>query len=210
MRRSDVPRLYGIADRDALGGVELATAVAIFAEEGIRWIQIRAKGLPGEALRREAEACARALEGSGAVLWLDDRPDVAAMTPVAGVHLGQEDLPPRAARTVVGPDRWIGHSTHGLVQAGGAAAEDSVDVIAVGPILPTTGKQDPDPVVGTALLRTIRRWTEKPIVAIGGMRPGTLEEVLEAGADAVAVLGALCRGDLKNNARRLVAAAAAS
>jgi thiamine-phosphate pyrophosphorylase len=85
-----------------------------------------------------------------------------------------------------------------------------VDVIAVGPVFSTTGKEDPDPVVGLALVRRARRRTRKPLVAIGGIGAGNVAEVLAAGADAAAVLGAVCRGGLpevRANCLRLLAAA---
>jgi thiamine-phosphate pyrophosphorylase len=82
-----------------------------------------------------------------------------------------------------------------------------VDVIAVGPVFPTMGKERPDPVVGVGFIRWARERTAKPLVAIGGIDAGKVGEVLAAGADAAAVIGAVCRGDVKANALRLVAAA---
>jgi thiamine-phosphate pyrophosphorylase len=207
MTRDDVPALYAIADRDALGATGLPTAVRILTEEGVRWIQIRAKGMPGEELRREVEACLEVTLGSETRLWLNDRVDLALLAPVAGVHLGQADLPAAAARSLLGTSRWLGRSTHDPVQVARAANDDAVDLIAVGPVFPTRGKQDPGPVVGTELLSFARRLTDKPVVAIGGMTAKTLGEALDAGADAVAVLGAVCRGNVRENARRLLAAA---
>ena len=201
------PPIYAIADREALGERRLESAVAEMADCGLRWIQIRAKGLADDELYRLAEACCRRLEGSGAALWINDRPDVAALLPVAGVHLGQDDLPPRAARGVVGPGLWLGRSTHGEEQLAAADRDAAVDVIALGPIFATTGKREPDPVVGLDLLARCRGRTRKPLVAIGGIGAENLAGVLAAGADSAAVLGAVCRGDLRRNCRRLLAAA---
>lgn len=180
------------------------------ADAGIRWIQVRAKRLSGGELFRQLDACCRALEGSGADLWVDDRADLAALFPVTGVHVGQRDLPPAAVRRVVGPGVRIGLSTHGEEQLLAAAADPDVDVIAVGPVFPTTGKERPDPVVGLGFVRWARGRTDKTLVGIGGIGSGNLREVrevLDAGADAAAVLGAVCRGDVKANALRLLAAA---
>ena len=202
--------IYAIADVEALHPTPLPAAVRDMADAGIRWIQVRAKRLSGGELFRQLDACCRALEGSGADLWVDDRADLAALFPVNGVHVGQSDLPPAAVRLVVGSGIRIGLSTHGGEQLLAAAADPDVDVIAVGPVFPTTGKERPDPVVGVGFVRWARERTDKTLVAIGGIGAGNVREVLDAGADAAAVLGAVCggsRGDVKANALRLLAAA---
>jgi thiamine-phosphate pyrophosphorylase len=198
-------RIYAIADVEALHPAPLPAAVRDMAEAGIPWIQVRAKRLSGGELCRQMEACCRVLEGSGVRLWVDDRADVAALFPVAGLHVGQTDLPPAAARRVVGDEMWIGLSTHGEEQLLAADADPGVDVIAVGPVFPTTGKASPDPVVGLDFLRRARELTAKPLVAIGGIDAGNLARVLAAGADTAAVIGAVCRGDVGANCRRLMA-----
>jgi thiamine-phosphate pyrophosphorylase len=199
--------IYAIADVEALHPTPLPVAVRDMADAGIRWIQVRAKRLSGRELFRQLDACCRVLEGSGAELWVDDRADLAALFPVAGVHVGQADLPPAAVRGVVGPAVRIGLSTHGEEQLLAADADPEVDVIAVGPVFPTTGKERPGPAVGVGFVRWARGRTAKPLIAIGGIDAGNVGEVLAAGADTVAVIGAVCRGDVKANALRLVAAA---
>ena len=202
-------RIYAIADVEALHPVPLPAAVRDMADAGIRWIQVRAKHLPGGELCRQVEACCRILEGSGVRLWVDDRADVAALFPpaeVAGLHVGQRDLPAGEARRVVGEEMWIGLSTHGEEQLRAADADPEVDVIAVGPVFPTTGKASPDPVVGLDFVRRARALTAKPLVAIGGIDAGSVAEVIAAGADAAALIGAVCRGDVRANALRLIAA----
>lgn len=213
MSRS-VPRpgpVYGIADADALGEVPPAEAAAAMARGGIPWVQLRAKRAADDELHRMALECRRALEGTGTLLWIDDRPDVAALVGADGVHLGQDDLPPAAARRVVGEGVWIGRSTHEREQLLEADRDPDVDVVAVGPVFPTESKERPDPVVGLALVAWAREATAKPLVAIGGIDASNLAPVLEAGADAVAVLSALCRTeggrDVESNARGLTAAA---
>jgi len=199
--------LYAIADADALGSTPLPDAVAAMAEAGVRWIQVRGKRLSGAAWHAALDGCCRALEGSGAALWVDDRADLAALFPVAGLHVGQRDLPPAAARRVVGPGLRIGLSTHTEEQLLAADADPEVEVIAVGPVFPTTGKENPDPVVGLDFVRRARARTRKRLVAIGGVGAENVADVLEAGADAAVVLGAVCRGDVAANCRRLLAAA---
>lgn len=215
-------RVYAIADAEALGTVPLPVAVAAMAEAGVRWIQVRAKRLSGSALYRALEACCRIIEGSEgsegseAELWVDDRADLAALFPVAGVHVGQTDLPPAAVRRAMGAmgamgnALRIGQSTHDEDQLVAAEEDADVDVIAVGPVFPTASKEQPDPVVGLSFVRRARARTAKPLIAIGGIDAGNAAEVLAAGADAVVVLGAVCRGDagtIGKSCRRLLAAA---
>lgn len=202
--------IYAIADAEALYPRPLPAAVAEMAAAGVRWIQLRGKRLSGQEWYPTLAACCRALEGSGAELWVDDRADLAALFPVQGLHLGQADLPPAAARRVVGRSVALGLSTHDESQLAAADADPEVEVIAVGPIFPTTGKERPDPVVGLGFVRRARARTAKRLVAIGGIDAGNVAEVLAAGADAAAVLGAVCRGDVGANCRRLLAAAKGS
>jgi thiamine-phosphate pyrophosphorylase len=201
--------VYAIADAEALAPRPLPEAVAEMADAGIRWVQVRGKKLSGNAWYRALEGCCRALEGSGAELWVDDRADLAALFPVAGLHLGQADLPPAAARSVVGRSVRIGLSTHDERQLRAADEDPEVDVIAVGPVFPTTGKERPDPVVGLEFVRRARALlgpSKKRLVAIGGIGAGNIGEVLAAGADAAAVLGAVCRGDVRVSCRLLLEA----
>jgi len=118
---------------------------------------------------------------------VNDRPDVAYLAEADGVHVGQDDLDPEQARSVIGAGRWVGVSTHNLEQFRKAAAS-SADYIAVGPIFQTSSKANPDPVVGMELLQRVRTLTEKPIVAIGGITLERAADVLAAGADSVAVV----------------------
>lgn len=203
-------RIYAIADADALGTTSLPEAVEAMAEAGISWIQVRAKRLSGRSLYRAVEECCRAVEESDTILWIDDRADLAALFPVSGVHVGQADVPPSAVRHVVGEGVWIGLSTHCDAQLSAADADPTVDVVAVGPVFRTTGKERPDPVVGLGFVRWARRQTAKPLVAIGGVGIERIAAVLDAGADAAVVLGAVCQGrpgQIAANARRLLAAA---
>src|SRR4051794_18146196 len=199
--------LYAIADADALGGLPLPAAVAGMAEAGGRTLQLRGKRLSGSAWYRAVDGCCRALEGSGVELWVDDRADLAALFPVAGLHVGQRDLPPAAARRVVGDGVRIGLSTHTQAQILAADADGDVDLIAVGPVFPTASKANPDPVVGLAGVGWARAHTKKPLVAIGGIDASNLAAVLAAGADAAVVLGAAAGRDvaaIRANCRRLL------
>jgi thiamine-phosphate pyrophosphorylase len=129
---------------------------------------------------------------AGALLVVNDRPDVAAAVEADGVHLGQDDVPVAVARAVLGPDRFVGVSTHDLAEAAAALAAGA-DYLGVGPIYDTTSKQRALPARGLALLRAVRALTDRPLVAIGGITPETAADVRTAGADAVAMIAALAR-----------------
>lgn len=213
--------VYALADVDALGPDLVPGAVTALARAGVGWIQIRAKSLDDADLYRLCAACFDRLDrlrGSRDApqpfpeIWMDDRADLACLFPFAGLHLGQRDLPPSAARRVVKDALWIGASTHDREQLERAAEDPEVDLVAVGPIFPTRSKEDPDPVVGLDLLRWAQSVTDKPLVAIGGIDAGNVARVLEAGADSAAVLGAVGRGvstveEVEGRARELLAAA---
>lgn len=205
-----VPRIYGLADLEALGPSNISEDLRRMAQGGIRWIQIRAKGAGDGELFAALEAGCLALDGTGVTLWVNDRPDLARLFPVGGVHLGQSDLPPEAARRVVGSRKMIGRSTHRDEEVAEADADRAVDVIAIGPVFRTGSKRDPEPEVGLDGVRRARRLTAKPLIAIGGIDESNLAGVLEAGADTVAVLGAVCAGDIEASSRRLVARAEAA
>jgi thiamine-phosphate pyrophosphorylase len=128
-------------------------------------------------------------------LIINDRADVARLVDAAGVHLGQDDLPARAAREILGPNKIIGFSTHNIAQAEAAAREGIADYIGFGPIYPTTTKEHADPVQGLEGLRLVRSHVKLPIVAIGGIAAGTMRDVLAAGADAVAMIGEIVRAE---------------
>lgn len=208
------PAVYALADAAALGGVDrVPAAAAQMAAAGVGWIQLRFKPRPpapppaDRELYAAVEAAVEATAGLGVALWIDDRADLAALFPFAGLHLGQRDLPPAAARRVVGDGVWIGLSAHDDDELNAAAADPEVDVVAVGPVFPTASKENPDPVVGLDFVRRARRATDKPLVAIGGLDESNLGRALEAGADAAAVLSAACRAPLAQSCRALLAAA---
>jgi len=197
--------LYPIADADSCADV-VALAEAILAG-GARLLQLRAK----RATTRELIALARAVREravrAGALLILNDRTDVARLVGT-GVHLGQDDLPPAAARTILGPDAVIGFSTHNLAQLDAAVRAGGVDYLAFGPIFATRSKENPDPELGAHLLAQARARCPLPLVAIGGITVETIPAVRAAGADAVAVIGAIASAaDPAEATRRLRAAA---
>src|ERR1051326_5589998 len=138
-----LPRLYAIADSSFGDPVRLADA--LFAG-GARLIQVRNKKAGARELLQQVERILR-LAPADAQVIINDRVDVALVAGAAGVHVGQTDLPPVEARRVLGAERVVGFSTHNLAQAVGAG-KLPVDYVAVGPVFPTTTKENPDPVIG--------------------------------------------------------------
>lgn len=182
-------RLYPLTDRQ-IAGLSHADQVTQLSEGGARLIQLREKHLAPREFYRQAEAALLVARSHGARIIINDRADIALTLRADGVHLGQDDLPPAAARRLLGPDAVIGFSTHSTVQAL-AAANMPIDYIAVGPIFPTPSKANPDPIVGLDGLRRIREIVGIPLVAIGGITAENAPEVISAGADAVAVISAI-------------------
>lgn len=181
------PRLYAIMDAVLLKTTELACA-EMLAEAGVELIQYRNTSAPSRLLFEISQSLASFFVPRGIRFIVNDRADIAALVDAGGVHVGQEDLSVEDARAVCGADRWVGVSTHSLEQFR-RAADTSADYIAVGPVFATSTKANLDPVVGVEMVRQARKLTRKPIVAIGGITLDRTTEVLDAGADSVAVAG---------------------
>lgn len=192
-----LPRLYAIIDAGVLASrvpsEKLTAAVCDFAAElaagGVTLIQYRAKKLSSREMLSHARELRRVL-GPEVTLFMNDRADLCLAAGFDGVHVGQEDLSPEGARAVLGNRLWVGVSTHNEEQAKRADAAP-VDYIAIGPAYQTGSKENPDPVVGLDGIRRVRGLTRKPLVAIGGITRANARAVIEAGADAVAVIGDL-------------------
>jgi thiamine-phosphate pyrophosphorylase len=140
---------------------------------------------------------------SGAAFIVNDHPDIAMAVEADGVHLGQDDLPVEVARKLMGGSRIIGVSTHSVEQAR-AAQSAGADYIGFGPIF-TTRTKDAGPRQGIEGLRQVRKAVTLPVIAIGGINSGNLDEVLKAGADGVAVISAILSApDPYDTAREMV------
>lgn len=219
MSEITLPRLYCIVDAGSIGdATDLTAAVGRFTRElieaGATLIQYRNKS--GNARQMVADAREmvrvaatliparlttddrRPATSDQPVLILNDRPDICLVAGFDGVHVGQDDLSPEAARRVVGNRLWMGVSTHNPEQVA-AADKTSADYIAVGPVYGTASKENPDPVIGLQGVRRARELTRKPLVAIGGITRQNCHAVIEAGADSVSVIS-----DLLSNPRRAV------
>jgi thiamine-phosphate pyrophosphorylase len=185
------PRVYPILDTETLAqhGIALDTAAAALLEGGAGILQVRQKGHWTRQVFESARQVACLCREAGAVLVVNDRADF-AMLLEGGLHIGQEDLAPRDARKLIGPDALLGFSSHNLEQLSAAGGEP-VDYVALGPVYPTSSKHNPDPVVGVDEVRRLRRLIEKPLVAIGGITRANAAGAFNAGADSVAVISDL-------------------
>jgi thiamine-phosphate pyrophosphorylase len=208
------PRFYPIIDAMYFSAAaDPVSAIVQFACEllqaGASLIQYRNKSGDARMMLSQARELHRAVQYR-AKLIMNDRVDLCMAAGFDGVHLGQDDLSPAAARrifqqarhglvshpsvknaegwgTLMRADLWIGYSTHNVDQLQ-EAEQTPVDYLAIGPVFATTSKANPDPVIGLEGVRQARRITAKPLVAIGGITRQNCKSVLEAGADAVAVI----------------------
>lgn len=203
MKRLVLPRLYVILDRALLTVPETACALRL-ADAGVRLLQYRNKAASARELLEHSRQLSTALIPQGVTFVVNDRADVAVLSGGNGVHVGQEDLDVEAARSVMGAGKLVGVSTHNFEQFQ-QATTSSADYIAVGPVFSTATKSNPDPVVGTELLRRVRPLSDKPIVAIGGITLERAVEALQAGADSVAVISDILRApDPARQARQYI------
>jgi thiamine-phosphate pyrophosphorylase len=186
LKRLVLPRLYVILDAALLTVPETECAHKLI-DAGVRLLQYRNKGASARELFESSKRLSSLLIPQGVTFVVNDRADVARAAEASGVHVGQEDLGAGAARSVIGTGKLVGVSTHTLEQFKQAVAT-SADYVAVGPVFSTSTKTYPDPVVGIEFIRRVRRLTDKPIVAIGGITLERAVEVIQAGADSVAVI----------------------
>jgi thiamine-phosphate pyrophosphorylase len=196
-----LPPLYAIIDFSYLAAKpDPISAAASYAEEmlsaGATLVQLRDKSEPAQP--RRFLSCARELRRitmDHATLIINDRIDICLAADADGVHLGQDDLSPEAARRIFasmkhGRSQIIGYSTHDLDQVR-QAGKLPIDYIAIGPVFTTSSKANPDPVIGLEGVRQAREVTQKPLVAIGGITRQNCRQVTEAGAESVAVISDL-------------------
>jgi thiamine-phosphate pyrophosphorylase len=192
--------LYPLTDR-VLSGLSHAEQVSCLSEGGATLIQLREKTFSSLDFFSEAAEALRVARERRVKIIINDRVDIALALKADGVHLGQDDLPPAVARELLGPKVVLGFSTHNLKQSL-VAMQLPIDYIAIGPIFSTTTKQRPEPTVGLDDLREIRQAVGTlPVVAIGGITSENGQDVLDAGADAVAIVSDIWTGSESAAAR---------
>ena len=193
-------KVYPITDVK-ISGLSHTEQVSRLIAGGATVIQLREKHLSPREFFRDAQKALIVARSSGVQIIVNDRVDIALALGADGVHLGQSDLSPEAARELLGDNAVIGFSVHSIEQVE-AAMDLPVDYLGVGPVFSTSTKENPDPVISLDGLRRTREVAgEISLVAIGGITLDNASEVLEAGADAVAVVSALLENPLEIESR---------
>lgn len=192
-----LPRLYPILDSSCFsddGGMFSAAEELVAA--GVTLLQYRNKSGNARQMLEQARELKRRV-GNRVKLIMNDRADICIAAGFDGLHVGQDDLSPEAARRIIGAERWLGVSTHNPEQLADAD-RTSADYLAIGPVFATTSKENPDPVVGLEGVRRARELTRKPLVAIGGITRAQARSVIDAGADSLAVISDLIQAPRKS------------
>ncbi len=182
--------LYLVTDPEMTARRGLLDTVREAVAGGVTIVQLRDKTSPARTMAEAGRALLALLRPLGVPLVVNDRIDVAHAIGAAGVHVGQGDLPPAAARAILGPQAIIGLSI--TDQAELPTVDGAVDYVGLGPLFPTGTKTDAAPALGETAFRTIRGRLAQPVVAIGGITLANVPRTLAAGADGVAVVSAIC------------------
>jgi thiamine-phosphate pyrophosphorylase len=196
-------RLYLVCGA-APDGRELPDLLRGAIAGGVEIVQLREKRLADDELVAVANAARALCERLGALLIVNDRPAVAAEVGADGVHVGQDDMPVREVRELVGPDMLIGVSTHSPAQID-AVDPTLVDYIGVGPVHETPTKPG-RPAVGLELVSYAAANAAVPFFAIGGLRADNIPAAVRAGAERICVLRAIADAEDPESAARAVRA----
>ncbi len=194
--------IYFVTDADAAETVAEQALAA--ARAGVRWIQLRDKHASDAAMIAIVRDLRRVLRPHGARLIVNDRIEVAIAARADGLHIGQGDGDPRAARARIGPQMILGLSIDAVGQTGSVPPE-TVDYLGVGPVRATASKPDHAAPIGFEGLKEAVGQSALPVVAIGGLAAGDVTAVRAAGAQGMAVVSAISRApDMEGAARALV------
>jgi len=195
-------RLYLVLDKKAAGTKDLISLARLAIEGGIDILQLRWKDKKNRIVLKVGKELRKVTKEANVLFIIDDNIDLANTLDADGVHLGQEDLPIKKGRAILGSEKIIGCSTHTISQAKKAVSEGA-DYISVGPIFKTPIKADYK-AVGLKFFKRVRQETELPVFGIGGIGLNNVKEVIKSGADRVAVVRAIVNAtDPKMNAARL-------
>lgn len=186
------PPIYPITDR-GLTGLSHCDQVRMLVAGGATLVQLREKNLSPRAFYDDALEAIAFAHANGVKIIINDRVDIALATGADGVHLGQTDLAPDDARSLLGEGAVLGYSTHSVAQAL-EALHFGADYLAIGPVFATGTKENPDPVLGVEGVSAVRDAIgSATLVAIGGISEHSVRDVLLAGADSVAVVSAVLK-----------------
>jgi len=189
-----LPRgLYAVLDDGARKDLTLAEQARVLARAGVRVAQVRCKRGPGRTAWTSVQEAVAVLRAAGVVTLVNDRVDWALLSGADGVHVGDEDLPPREARRLLGPDRILGVTVRGAAGAREAAAAGAT-YVGLGPVFATRTKEVPAPVLGLERLGAEVQGSPLPVVAIGGIGLESVTAVARTGVHGVAVVSDLWAG----------------
>jgi thiamine-phosphate pyrophosphorylase len=193
-RLREALRLYLVTDQPSLKGRTLIDVVQSAVQGGVTCVQLREKHASSRDFYAQAVALMDLLTPLNIPLIINDRLDIALACGASGVHLGQSDLPVPAARKLLPPEVFIGWSVETMEQVA-LSAMLPVDYLGISPVFATPTKTDTATPWGLEGLQRIRALTPLPLVAIGGIHLGNAAEVMQAGADSLAVVSAICSAD---------------
>ena len=186
--------LYVVTDRELSKGRSDAEVARMAYEGGADVVQLRMKNADGREMLDQANLIRRYADEMCKLFIVDDRVDIAMASGADGVHLGQSDMPLEAARKLMGDDAIIGISVDNVEEAV-AAQEGGADYVGVGAVFQTSTKPDAQQGVGLGAVFEVRQAVDIPVVAIGGINRGNIQDVIRAGADAAAVVSAVVAQD---------------
>ena len=195
--------VYLVTDRRILQGRDLLDAVAEAIEGGVTLIQLREKEVSSREFYQIALKVKELAHSREVPLLINDRLDIALAVNADGLHIGQEDLPLKVARKLLGPDKIIGLSVSNLEDAV-QGEKEGADYLGAGAVYPTTSKDVSESPIGPDGLKKIKDAVSIPVVGIGGINLFNIEEVKRTGVDGVAVISAIMGApDIKDAARKL-------
>jgi len=194
--------IYLVTDHNCLKARDFLSCIEDALRGGVTLVQLREKNVDGGIFLQRAIALKILCDKYNVPLLINDRIDVALACKASGVHLGQDDIPPSVARSILGPDAIIGVSAHSCEEAL-AAEKDGADYLGVGAVFPTNSKDDASE-VGLNMLKEIRKISKLPIVGIGGINAQNYAQVLEAGAQGAAIIsGILAAENIEDEVRKI-------
>ena len=186
----NLPKIYPITDF-RLTKISHAEQVEKLIEGGAEIVQLREKYAAPKDFYESAKKALKIARRQNVKIIINDRVDIALVLKADGVHLGQDDLPPKNAREILGEKAIIGFSTHNITQAI-SAVKLPIDYLAIGPVFATKTKENPDEIVGIEGVKKVREAVgDFPLVAIGGITLENFQDVLDAGANSVAIISDL-------------------
>lgn len=189
-----LPPIYPITDKRLAHAASHLSILRELVRGGAKLVQIRDKSTPDQELLHDLGQCVEFALKKGVKLIVNDRCDLVLSSSAMGVHLGEEDLPPEAARAILGENIIIGLSTHSPEQVQ-KSTHSPVQYIGFGPIYPTATKRNSNPAVGLKRLARASRESSVPVVAIGGIGIEQVRAVLGAGASSVGIISALMKAE---------------